>query len=390
MSSLPMVFERKGAKDMAMYGADVVQLRTLAQRMDLASRSLDSIAASLHSQVQGARWEGADGVRFSSDWSRQYRPDLREVARRLDDAAKLIRRNATDQERASSSAGPSTQSTVKRSDRLDPPTERRAELAKQGKYLANADIARESLPNAFKKAQAWYDELIQGDPTAEEVAAFESYMAMIKLAHRQKEIVRMSAEHAYDQFVEAGKAGAGVIGTAVGAGDAPDGGLADQAFEKVLDMQRGDIADAATDPLQHAVGAVGADAMVQNYLLDAHAMLADLEADFRAIDRVGFSDPDDLMNAQYSNYDGMREVAADKALLADAFTPLTGDGSHLDSALRGGLEIIGGPAAKSALDGLGIVGGSAQAGFHVEGRSASFESPLRPRFAQAAASVFVK
>ena len=90
---------------MPMYGADVGQLRTLAQRMELAARSLDSIAASLHSQVQGARWDGADGVRFSSDWSRRYRPDLREVARRLDDAAKVIRRNALDQERTSSASG---------------------------------------------------------------------------------------------------------------------------------------------------------------------------------------------------------------------------------------------------------------------------------------------
>jgi uncharacterized protein YukE len=90
---------------MPMYGADVGQLRTLAQRMELAARSLDSIAASLHSQVQGARWDGSDGVRFSSDWSRRYRPDLREVARRLDDAAKVIGRNASEQERTSSSSG---------------------------------------------------------------------------------------------------------------------------------------------------------------------------------------------------------------------------------------------------------------------------------------------
>ncbi len=228
---------------MTMYGADVGQLRTLAQRMELAAQSLDSIAANLHSQVQGARWDGADGVRFSSDWSRRYRPDLGEVARRLDDAAKVIRRNASDQERASSSAGASIPSIVKRSDRLDRSAVRRAELAKQGRYLANADIARESLPNAFKKAQAWYDELIQGDPTAEEVAAFESYMAMIKLAHRQKEIVRMSAEHAYDQFVEAGKAGAGVIGTAVGTGDAPDG------VSQIRHSRRCSTCSAATLPM---------------------------------------------------------------------------------------------------------------------------------------------
>ena len=53
-----------------MEGADVAQLRTLAEQLARSADQLDTVMKSLHSLVNStAQWCGADAQRFRSQWN---------------------------------------------------------------------------------------------------------------------------------------------------------------------------------------------------------------------------------------------------------------------------------------------------------------------------------
>ena len=62
-------------------------------------------------------------------------------------------------------------------------------IEKQARYLRNATGFREGLPNVHRVAAAWLEELQNGDPSPEEVAAFETYMATAKVAFMNQSVV---------------------------------------------------------------------------------------------------------------------------------------------------------------------------------------------------------
>lgn len=94
---------------MVMYGADIGELRALAAQFDRAADQLDGCRGALGGQVHSSPWAGADAVRFKGDWSSQYAPRLNTTATRLREAARSLRSNADDQERASAvDGGPTT------------------------------------------------------------------------------------------------------------------------------------------------------------------------------------------------------------------------------------------------------------------------------------------
>ena len=57
-----------------LWGADVAQLRTLAQQFGKTSETLLQQSTTLTSAINGnTAWKGADGARFKSDWNGSHR-----------------------------------------------------------------------------------------------------------------------------------------------------------------------------------------------------------------------------------------------------------------------------------------------------------------------------
>ena len=67
---------------MALYGADIAQMRQLARLLVLQAEQLEtSVAHSLTNQVRGtSAWRGPDAEHFRSDWSASLEPSLRRAA----------------------------------------------------------------------------------------------------------------------------------------------------------------------------------------------------------------------------------------------------------------------------------------------------------------------
>lgn len=88
-----------------MLGADVAQLRSLAQQFDRAADRLDASRAAVGGAVESAHWRGADADRFRQLWSGQSAPRIGQVVHALRDAATSLRTNAQQQEQASAVDG---------------------------------------------------------------------------------------------------------------------------------------------------------------------------------------------------------------------------------------------------------------------------------------------
>lgn len=87
---------------MGFYGADIGELRALAQSLTTASEALTTTRSTLDSTVSGARWAGPDGDELRGRWSAELGPALAAATATLRDAADKVRKNADQQESASS------------------------------------------------------------------------------------------------------------------------------------------------------------------------------------------------------------------------------------------------------------------------------------------------
>lgn len=84
------------------YGADVVELRALSERMSRSAADLDRIVNLLTHQITATTaWVGPNAQRFRGDWSGSHRAAVASSARALRDCAAALRRNADDQDRTS-------------------------------------------------------------------------------------------------------------------------------------------------------------------------------------------------------------------------------------------------------------------------------------------------
>lgn len=84
------------------WGADVAQLRTLAQQFSKTADLLQQQSTQLSSQINSNPvWKGADAQRFRSDWNGNHRALLQQTASRLQQESKLLLKNADEQEKAS-------------------------------------------------------------------------------------------------------------------------------------------------------------------------------------------------------------------------------------------------------------------------------------------------
>ncbi len=90
---------------MSFKGADPDQLRQLAALFSRSDSTLQTICADLERTIGHTHWRGPDRERLMGTWRDRDRPGLARASEILDDAAVLLRRQATEQERASSGAG---------------------------------------------------------------------------------------------------------------------------------------------------------------------------------------------------------------------------------------------------------------------------------------------
>lgn len=90
---------------MSMYGADVAQLRTLAQQFDRHAQQLDANRMTVGNAIQISAWFGPFSVRFRHQWDSDYSRRVHDAAERLRHAASDLRRNADEQDRASAVDG---------------------------------------------------------------------------------------------------------------------------------------------------------------------------------------------------------------------------------------------------------------------------------------------
>ncbi|MGX9900159.1 hypothetical protein ACW0JT_10025 [Arthrobacter sp. SA17] len=88
-----------------LWGADVAQLRTLAQQFGKASESLQQQSTLLTSQINNnTAWKGNDALQFRSDWNGNHHALLQRAADRLKEESKKLLENANQQEKASDAA----------------------------------------------------------------------------------------------------------------------------------------------------------------------------------------------------------------------------------------------------------------------------------------------
>ena len=88
-----------------LWGADVAQLRTLAQQFGKTSETLLQQSTTLTSAINGnTSWKGADGARFTSEWNSSHRALIQKTAFALKAESKRLMTHAEQQEKASNAA----------------------------------------------------------------------------------------------------------------------------------------------------------------------------------------------------------------------------------------------------------------------------------------------
>lgn len=86
---------------MALWGADVQQLRTLSSQLNQKAGEVEGVLATLTNVLGSTQWEGPDAIAFRNEWSTTHTNALRQVANALRDASSKAAQNATAQESTS-------------------------------------------------------------------------------------------------------------------------------------------------------------------------------------------------------------------------------------------------------------------------------------------------
>lgn len=87
---------------MARIGADTTQLRLLADQVGQQANALEQSFESISSLTKQVPWTGYDAERFRHEWSTIHRPNLAMGATTLSELARVLRRQADEQDQASS------------------------------------------------------------------------------------------------------------------------------------------------------------------------------------------------------------------------------------------------------------------------------------------------
>jgi len=87
---------------MAIWGADVAQLKTLGSKLQAGSQEIENQKSMLTKVLAGTQWMGPDADKFRNEWNGEHVAALTRVSQALQQASQQATRNAADQESASS------------------------------------------------------------------------------------------------------------------------------------------------------------------------------------------------------------------------------------------------------------------------------------------------
>ncbi|QDY89757.1 hypothetical protein E7Y32_05630 [Arthrobacter sp. UKPF54-2] len=87
---------------MAIWGADVAQLKTLGSKLQAGSQEIANQKSLLTKVLAGTDWKGPDAEKFRNEWNGEHTAALTRVSQALQQAGQQATRNAADQESASS------------------------------------------------------------------------------------------------------------------------------------------------------------------------------------------------------------------------------------------------------------------------------------------------
>lgn len=93
---------------MAMYGADVTELRALAARFDRTADQLDTNRMAVGNAIQVSAWVGPFATRFRAEWNSEHSARIHNAAQALRANAGRLRHNADEQANASAVDGLAT------------------------------------------------------------------------------------------------------------------------------------------------------------------------------------------------------------------------------------------------------------------------------------------
>jgi hypothetical protein len=88
-------------KLMAIWGADVEQLRTLGSRLQQGADVIESQRSNLTALLDNTQWLGPDADKFKEQWRGEHTTRLNQVAEALKDASNRAKQNADQQFQAS-------------------------------------------------------------------------------------------------------------------------------------------------------------------------------------------------------------------------------------------------------------------------------------------------
>lgn len=86
---------------MAMWGADVQQLRQLGSKLQEGASQIETQKSNLTSLLNSTNWKGPDADKFREEWSGTHTTQLTKVAEALKEASTRAKRNADQQDQAS-------------------------------------------------------------------------------------------------------------------------------------------------------------------------------------------------------------------------------------------------------------------------------------------------
>jgi hypothetical protein len=86
---------------MAIWGADVQQLRDLGNKLQQGASEIETQKSNLNKVLHSTDWKGPDADKFRSEWDGNHMTQLSKVAEALKEAGQKAGRNADEQDNAS-------------------------------------------------------------------------------------------------------------------------------------------------------------------------------------------------------------------------------------------------------------------------------------------------
>ncbi|HEY8701981.1 MAG TPA: hypothetical protein VIM08_13655 [Arthrobacter sp.] len=86
---------------MAIWGADVQQLKDLGSKLQAGASEIENQKSALNKALHSTDWKGPDADKFRTDWDSNHMTQLSRVADALKEASQKAKQNADQQDQTS-------------------------------------------------------------------------------------------------------------------------------------------------------------------------------------------------------------------------------------------------------------------------------------------------